>query len=327
MPEPRKDETKEERMSRRMADPEKDSAPDAMAVLLPADKKGKQHLRIMPAEPEWLSARALGRAVGVDREADVLRGYVVAQEGPFKSDGRGEFDLQALKMIARMANAAKAGLKSRFTHPDMSSDGLGKFLGRSLNFTMGTATDQNGKQVRAVRADLHFDPSAHETPSGDLAGYVLKLAESDPDALSSSLVLQADEEYRLEKDGTPTRGEDGEDLPPLWRPTRLHASDIVDTGDAVDGLLSGGGTAAALSPELLAELTHFDHAVRLGSAALDRIFCGQNRVAVEARLRAYLDRYLARRFGGHAPAAPTPRLDALRLRLDEMALELRRQAP
>src|SRR5262245_4116304 len=197
-------------------------------------------LREWPLEPRWLRPQFSGRPVGVDREtgAGVLRGYVVAQAGPFKSEGRGEFDRQALAEIVRMGNEAPRGIKSRFTHPDMSSDGLGKFLGRSQGFSLAAAADARGKRVQAVRADLHFDPSAHDAPGGDLAGYVMRLAESDPDALSSSLVLHADREQRLEPDGrTPTRGPDGEELPPLWRPTRLHASDIVDTGDAVDGLL------------------------------------------------------------------------------------------
>jgi hypothetical protein len=51
----------------------------------------------MPVEPQWLSARPRAAPVGVDREAKVIRGYVVAQEGPFKSAGRGEFDTAALK--------------------------------------------------------------------------------------------------------------------------------------------------------------------------------------------------------------------------------------
>ena len=47
--------------------------------------------------PDRLRANPLGRgAIGVDRENNVLRGYVVAQLGPFK-DGRGEFDVQLLR--------------------------------------------------------------------------------------------------------------------------------------------------------------------------------------------------------------------------------------
>lgn len=277
----------------------------------------------IPAAPEWLAAKIAGRPAGVDREAKVLRGYVLAQEGPFKSDGRGEFDRAALDAIVRLGNAKAAGLKSRFAHPDLSSDGLGKFLGRSRGLYLSTATDERtGRPVSAVRGDLHFDPSAFSTPSGDLAGYVMSLAESDPGAISSSLVLRADQEMRRERDGTPTKGPDGEPLPPLWRPTELHASDIVDTGDAVDAILAPAGLAEALSAGRL----DFNGLVALAAQALDGAFKGQPRGVVESRLTAWLSRYLDRRFGAEGPPAATPRLDALRLRLDRMALAAREAA-
>lgn len=266
-------------------------------------------MRVMPAQPEYLRAGFAGRPVGVDRKNEVLQGYVVAQEGPFKSDGRGEFDEAALREIVRLGNAPRGGLKARFTHPDMSSDGLGKFLGRSREFSMGTAIDaRTGKQVKAVRADLHFDPSAHQTPSGDLAKYVMDLAESDPNAISSSIVVKADREFRLNKDGTPQTGPNGEELPPLWRPTALHASDIVDEGDAVDGLLSSDQWANVL---------RWDHAQRLGAQVLDRMFAGQPREVVESRAGEFLKSYLSRKFGDDAPVA-TPRLDARAARLAKM---------
>jgi hypothetical protein len=256
--------------------------------------------RSIPARPEWLRAGVVGRPVGVDRENKVLRGYVVAQAGPFKTDGRGEFDLASLAKIVELANAAPLGLKSRFTHPDMSSDGLGKFLGRSQRFSLSTAKTPDGRDVPAVRADLHFDPSASKTPHGDLADYVMSLAESDPDALSSSLVCKTDQEHRLNPDGTRQCGEDGEPLPPLWRPTRLHAADIVDTGEAVDGILS------ALDVDGLPL-----GALWRGAELLDQVFAGQPPEAVRARCLAWLDRYLARR--GERPALPST--DSLRRRL------------
>ena len=43
-------------------------------------------------DSHWLRAGISGKPVAIDRTARVLRGYVVAQKGPFKSEGRGEFD-------------------------------------------------------------------------------------------------------------------------------------------------------------------------------------------------------------------------------------------
>ncbi len=257
----------------------------------------------MPTIPMWESLKYAGRPIGVDREARVLRGYVVAQRGPFKTKGRGEFDDKSLASIVELMNSGSAGLKSRFTHPDMSSDGLGKFLGRSRNARL---TDDGAK----VRADLHFDPSASKTPNGDLADYVMSLAESDPDALSSSLVLTVDREFRLEPDGTRKTDTDGEPLPPLWRPKKLHASDIVDTGDAVDGLLSAGVDVDGLPLSALWR----------GAEMLDRLFADEPREVIEERLLGWMGRYLNGRFGPAEDGKPDD-VERLRRRLRLLELE------
>lgn len=228
----------------------------------------------MPVTPQMLRAGASGPPIGVDREQNVIRGYVVAQEGPFKTPGRGEFDRDGLRSIVRLMNASRLGVKSRFAHPTLSDDGLGKFLGRAKNARMDT---------NRVRADLWLDETSFDTPSGNLGKYVLDLAESDSEALSSSLVIDADQEYRRDKNGRPLENEKGEPLLPLWRPLAVFASDIVDEGDAVDGLLSVGALP--------------DAAVREGAALLDRAFAGQSREVVKARALSWLNRYLDFRFG------------------------------
>jgi len=273
---------------------------------------------VLKATTNWLRASISSSSIGVDRKANVLRGYVIAQAGPFKSDGRGEFDRQALEAIVSLGNAKNGGLKSRFTHPDMSNDGLGKFLGRARDLRMDTAIDaRTGKKVPAARGDLHFDKTALDTPpegGKPLGLYVMDLAESDADALSSSIVVQADQEQRLNKDGTATTDDDGNPLPPLWRPTALHASDIVDTGDAVDGLLSTSIDVEQLPLSVLWK----------GEKLLDAVFLDQPRDAVEARLMAYVLRYLNRKFGEPEPAPATPRLAERLHKSQEMAVAVRK---
>lgn len=255
----------------------------------------------MAAEPQWLRAGAKGEIVGVDREAKVVRGYVVAQLGPFKTPGRGEFDEKSLDSIVSLMNARMpTGAKSRFSHPSESDDGLGKFLGRAKN-----ARREGDK----VRADLHLSPVAFTSPSGNLGDYVLDLAESDPAAFGSSLVLQTDREFRLEKDGTRSKGLDGEDLPPLWRPTAIHASDVVDDGDAVhDGFLSAGAVDFESLPDAIQ---------RKGWELLDRVFAGHARDVTESRVLAYLSRYLQNRYG----TENLPDVDTLRRKLRQKELE------
>lgn len=255
---------------------------------------------------QWLRADTRGRPVGIDREGHRLNGYIVAQEGIFKT-ARGEFDGKSLKAIHSLMKAQPQGLKVRFGHPTLSDDGLGKHLGRARN----PRIDKDG-DTQLVRADLVFSKMAREAPAGDLESYVLGLAEDDPNAISSSLVLDVDQEYRVNKDGTLKRDENDEILPPLWRPVEVHASDIVDTGDAVDGLLS-----ASLDASLLP-----DKVVREVCCHLDAQFTGRDREFVEQHMLGFVQRYLSWRFPGNGPVTEGTELDLLRRRIDAMELRL-----
>ncbi len=256
---------------------------------------------------DWLRASARGVPLatdgqpGVDRNAEVIRGMIIAQEGPFKSEGRGEFDQKALRSIIKLIKAAPNGLKSRFAHPSLSDDGIGKLLGRVKNPRIDTITTRDSEgtrkddEIKVVRGDLHLDPASHSAPSGDLGAYIMDLAESDPDAMSSSLVLQADEEFRLDSKGRPKLDDEGNELPPLWRPLTLHASDVVDTGDAVDGFLSA---------ETIDGLP--DAVVRRACELLDTQFGDADRETITARCQAWLGRYLDHRFGEEEPRTKIP---------------------
>ncbi len=247
------------------------------------------------SDVQLLRAGAALQFNGVDRHANALRGYVVAQVGPFKSEGRGEFDRQSLDAIVQLGNTATRGLRAHFGHETMCSDALGSFLGRASSFRLSTTVNAAGDRVECVRGDLQFDSTALKpSPKGGqrpLGFYVMELAENDPDAISSSLVLQVRKEYRLNTDGTRKRDADGEDLPPLWRPRRLMASDIVATGDAVDGLLSVDGLDGLRDKHLFQ-----------GSAILDRLLADGrlgdlSRHELRARLTGWVDRFLDSRFG------------------------------
>jgi len=237
-------------------------------------------MNAVPKIPQMLRAGLTlsDQAIGVDRENNVLRGYVVAEVGHFKSQGRGQFISESLDAIVELGNAAPKGLKSRFTHPNMSDDGLGKYLGRSKNYR------RDGDKVRA---DLHFDPTALETPpaGGKPYGqYVMDLAESDPGALGSSLVVK------------PERFEQPDDEPDVWIPLQLLASDIVDEGDATHGdLLSVEGLECFFAEGSARRIP--SKLAIVGTEYLDKLFLDADRAVVESRFNAFRDRYLSRRFG------------------------------
>jgi hypothetical protein len=239
----------------------------------------------------------------VDRGRNMIRGMVVAMHGDFKTPGRGTFNGDSLSRIVMLGNASSKGLRSRFTHPDLCHDGLGTFLGRVTNFYHAVATRYDGEKVPAVRADLSFDRTALvEPPRGGgrpLGLYVMDLAESDPDALSSSLVLSAHKIEQLDPQGKKKVDEKGDPLPPIWLPKRLTASDVVDTGDAVDGILTAD-PFAALTALLDAPASRSlpNDIVGTASAVLDRLFTGRDRDDVADRIEAFKRAYLARKFGG-----------------------------
>ena len=162
----------------------------------------------------------------VDRKNDIIKGFSVVIKGVVK-DERGEFDEDELKNIVTMGNKTKKGIKSRFGHPNMSVTALGTFLGRVKNFRLD-------KDI--VRADLHIDPTAHKTPDGDLATYVMDLAKSDPDAFGTSMVIKWDPEFRVNKKGERLKDENDNELPPLIKVSQLWSVDVVDDPAANEGM-------------------------------------------------------------------------------------------
>lgn len=199
-------------------------------------------------------------SVRVNRKEEVIEGIAVVTKG-VTHDERGEFDDVALDTVVELGNQSQIGIKSRFGHPNMSSTALGTFLGRAKNFR---------RDGDIVRADLHVDSTAHETPDGDLAGYVINLAESDSQAFGSSMVIYWDEEFRDEKT------EDGKELPPFIRVKRLMSVDIVDDPAANNGLFGMPFFSESVRPS--AEMTAF----------LDRFL---NQPEAVEKVISFLERY------------------------------------
>lgn len=144
-------------------------------------------------------------------------------------------DAEFLNQTAKAIQAAgDRGVKSRFTHPGMSSDGLGKHLGRINNARV------EGNQVIG---DLHFSDSAHKTPDGDLAEYVNSLVSEDPNAAGLSIVFMRDRNAEsqfmlangaeldgswLDTSGFKSPDPNNKDNYPHARLAELRAADLVD---------------------------------------------------------------------------------------------------
>lgn len=168
----------------------------------------------------------------VDRENRVIYGVSCAQAVEALGH-RLILDNTTLQQLAEHGNAKKGGIKSRFTHPGLSADGLGKYLGRLKDF---------GVEGDKVLADLHLSDLASKSPDGDLAAYVMDLAEEDPEAFGMSVVIDTRRVWQLEDGGeveTEERPKNATTKMPLARIENFIACDAVDEPAANrDGMFS-----------------------------------------------------------------------------------------
>ena len=196
--------------------------------------------------PSFFRAVALRRAPRrVDRSKGVIYGCAVCTKG--EALGHDFWcDDKFLDQLVKLGNKRRLGVKSRFTHPGLSGDGLGKHLGRVRSFV---------RDGDVVRGDLHIASVASKSPDGDLADYVMSLAEEDPEAFGKSIVFSHDygaEDLFLSKN----RNEDGDfqspdegnvNNYPHARMAQLRASDVVG-----DPAANPGGFFSADTTEELA---------------------------------------------------------------------------
>ncbi len=158
----------------------------------------------------------------VDRKAKVIFGANLMQVGDLNEcDARDwTVDAETLSQAQKFMAQKNTGTKARYTHPNMSSDGMGTYLGRWKNPVI---------DGEILRADLHLADSAFKSPQGDLGTYVMDLAEEDPEAFGVSLAPKNDiENLREFEKKNPSQ---------KWpiRFTGVRAADVVDSPAATTG--------------------------------------------------------------------------------------------
>lgn len=208
-----------------------------------------------------------GEDVRVDRKKRTIYGASLMQLGRINDSRPWKVDELTLEQaLSLMQRGGEAGTKGRFTHPNMSNDGLGNFLGRWVNPRI-----DNDR----LRADLVLSERAFSGPRGDMGTYLLDMAESEADMLGVSLATRMNREAM-------EASADADGIEPI-RLTAVHAADIVDQPAATrGGFFSTGG---------LDELP--EHATR----ALDHYFENATPDVIRTRATNFLDRYLSNRYG------------------------------
>ena len=92
-------------------------------------------------------------------------------------------DAEMLAQVAAAINAAAIGIKSRFNHPGASGDSFGTMVGR---------VDRATVSEDRVLGDLHLSEAASKAPDGNMAEYVLAMAEREADAFGTSIAFVRD---------------------------------------------------------------------------------------------------------------------------------------
>ena len=224
--------------------------------------------------------------VRVDRAARVVFGCSLMQAGDLNpGDSRNwtvtsETLLQALELGGRGNN----GLKARFTHPNMSSDGMGSYLGRWKNLRLDGDT---------LRADLHIADAAFSSPQGDLGTYVMEMADSEPDMFGVSLATELDlenlSEFEMQQQTTG-------DASARWSMqfTAVRAGDVVDEPAATRGGMFDLMTVDKRN--LPAQAT----------ALLQTYFGDAEPAVVRSRIDGFLDRYFSNKGATMPDETPSP---------------------
>ncbi|MEM1205105.1 MAG: hypothetical protein AAGN66_17880 [Acidobacteriota bacterium] len=213
-------------------------------------KKRRPDLDHAPPTDRFRAAPSKGfsAAPNVDREGGLYGAGIIPQVSLITcGEALGHYKWIDETFVQQVHDAVLAagdegvGVKSRFTHPGMSSDGLGKTVGRARD-------PQISDDGRQVYADLHILESAHRAPDGNLASYVMDLAEEDPETFAISIVFDrdvlAEEEFKLANSKAPAPGEspffespdpDNVEHYDHVRLASLHAADFVDEPAANPG--------------------------------------------------------------------------------------------
>lgn len=224
--------------------------------------------------------------VRVDRAARVVFGCALMQAGDLNTGDSRHWTVSADSLLQAYTFAARGnnGLKARFTHPNMSADGMGSYLGRWKNFKLTGDT---------LRADLHLADAAFHSPQGDLGTYIMEMADNAPDMFGVSLATELDMESLAQFE---TLAEEAGDCSARWpmKFTAIRAGDVVDEPAATRGGMFDLMTVDQRN--LPAQAT----------ALLQTYFGDAEPAVVRSRIDGFLDRYFSNKGATMSGETPAP---------------------
>lgn len=185
----------------------------SIVALPPTDMYRTEALRGLPSDAR------------VDRQSMTIFGAKAMQMGPLdpEDERKQKVDLTTLQQLVAYTNQHNAGAKMRFSHPNMSRDGMGRHVGRAKNARIVGDGDS-----AYVAIDSKISESARRSPNGNLADYVLDMADETPEDFGLSIVPILDREAMAKIQP------DANGLVPI-RMKGLRAIDVVDEPAATRG--------------------------------------------------------------------------------------------
>lgn len=210
------------------------------------------------AEPKYLRATVATGNPTVERDGGrfgfgVIRNVSVITEGEALGHDLW-IDSEFNRSVMAAINLSETGIKTRLTHPGLSSDGVGSKLGKIDSARV--IGDQ-------VVVDHHFTEASTKTPDGNLSDYVMTLAEETPEDFGVSIVFAHDADAESAFIAANMQGEakaqrfvspDENNLNNYThaRLSQLRAADVVDDPAAnPDGLFKRGQEAAIEGEQLI----------------------------------------------------------------------------
>ena len=144
-----------------------------------------------------------------------------------------QITIERLAALAHEREAAGKQIRTRFGHPGISENAMGKQLGYTTNYRV---------EGNKLLYDLQMLDSARKSPSfaQDPVAYVLDMALKTPEHIGTSVVIETEAVWKLQ-DGTEVQAYDSDgdrvkrpenavNKHPLMRPAVFHYTDIVQEG-------------------------------------------------------------------------------------------------
>lgn len=271
-------------------------------------KKSRHRFSFLKTKPSSYRSDVLwqpeGTSLKVNENGGIYKaGLIESLAVVTRGEALGHYTWLDKPFIESVVQAGNTGdkRKARYTHPDMSSDGLGTLLGDWTNFRLS----EDGNKALA---DLHFTQTSRDTPRGDLGKYVMKLAEETPQHFGFSIVFKHD--YGKEQE---FHGANSDESGSFTSPDELNTSNLpharlaelraADATDSPAANASGAFTEGIQNGGMIAELTSLmDYVLGQTDDIPAELSCFD---ADPIRARSYVTRYLHNR-----GLELTPRLDS-----------------